>query len=1026
MALFAQLNVTASLPNIEYWGIAISPDAKWIACGPSGGGTQVQLLRRNPNTGHYDQIKTINGFSIGTQAIYDMAFGPNSDQLYIPLPGSGIYRALLTSPGGVDQWDLDTSTGNNPLKSHGGQIRGIGISPNGLYCGYVDSGGIINVFNVNTKATLVNNSTGAIGEDCKFSADGRWFGAVVRGGGGLSVWSTTSWTFVNPTGISASNICWAAEFSKDGNAVVGAAINGGTGSGEATYNGSAWSGGTLQSAVAMASATYLDDDLAITLPFASSAVLMYRGSSFTTETHNIPNMGVHVARGNIPNGNTKGKVLAIARVSGSGSGIVAYELVDPFTQRSVPGSVTGEYYGIAVSPDGKWIGLGPSPTNGAVKILQKNGGDADYGTVQTPSGLPTNTAGVSDMVFNASSDTLYIGMEQRVHVLKLISGTWTYDRVLPATPGSAINGIDVDAEERLLVIGTGGGLLSVIKLADDSVVFSVNNGATIQDAKFSPNGRYLGVAYQANGLVVYDRGSPLTDTFTAMTVTGGGASVANWALQFNENNDRIISGSIFSGNASSGFTLSGGAWSGQTLQSAHNIVGATYMLGTRAITISNAGAVPDIYDDPSFTAKTVPSIASVGAHAARAGRGSGYGKCVLAIARTTASGGSVVVYTLPASITTTSNGAIAYQKFAAAAQGNINSRGTGDWSYSKLTMSGQANIPIGSETALSYPAFKVNVAGGAFEPEYPDAQPWYWKGVVGVENQKIAYSTQVPTTPWLYSDIVFSRFAMDNLVHVNVEATSDLVFPKFEVTAVSGKIEGDSAIQYPKFGIAANIFDYDEVRADIVYPFAEVHATVKLDYYIDSGYSFPKFSAAGLVEFVLANGAYTFPKFEMEVDAASQRTTADILYAGFEIAADLNAPIGIASGYSYPKMAIAGEMHVPLGIHATPTYAKYELDVVGGATNGTHADYLLPKYNVHAQIGYTQSVDSVIVYQKFKIAAAVLPPADFEADIVFPKFGTSFVVDNYYGVALDAAIDMVFEGDAENTKRRKTINVFEH
>ncbi|QIG74636.1 hypothetical protein EVC12_001 [Rhizobium phage RHph_I42] len=451
------------------------------------------------------------------------------------------------------------------------------------------------------------------------------------------------------------------------------------------------------------------------------------------------------------------------------------------------------------------------------------------------------------------------------------------------------------------------------------------------------------------------------------------------------------------------------------------------MLGTRAITISNAGAVPDIYDDPSFTAKTVPSIASVGAHAARAGRGAGYGKTVLAITRTTASGGSVVVYTLPATfVTTTASGALSYQKFAAAAQGNINSRGTGDWSYSKVTTSGQANIPVGSTTELSYPAFKVNVAGGAFEPEYPDAQPWYWKGVVGVENQSIVYSTQVPTTPWLYSDIAFSRFTMDNLVHVNVEATSDLLFPKFETTAVSGTIEGDGAIQYPKFGIAGNIFDSDEARGDIVYPFAEVHASVKLDYLIDSGYTLPKFSVSGLVEFVLANGAYTFPKFEMEIDAASQRTTAAILYAGFEIAADLTAPIGIASGYNYPKMAIDGELNVPLGIHASPTYAKYAIDGIGGATDGTQADYLLPKYNVHAQIGYTQSVDSVIVYQKFKIAATVLPPADFEADIVFPKFGTSFVVDNYYGVALDAAIDLVFEGDAENTKRRKTISVFEH
>ncbi|QIG70101.1 hypothetical protein EVB87_001 [Rhizobium phage RHph_N28_1] len=449
------------------------------------------------------------------------------------------------------------------------------------------------------------------------------------------------------------------------------------------------------------------------------------------------------------------------------------------------------------------------------------------------------------------------------------------------------------------------------------------------------------------------------------------------------------------------------------------------MLGTRAITISNADAVPDIWDDPSFTAKTVPSIASVGAHAARAGRGGGYGSGVLAITRTTASGGSVVVYTLPVNAVTTAT-ANTYPKFAVAATGSIKTEATGAWSYSKLTVSGQVNAPIAADSSLSYPAFKVNVAGGAFEKEYPDAQPWYWKGVVGVENQSIVYSTQVPTAPWLYSDLVFSRFTTDSLVFVSAEATSDLLFPKFETTAVSGTIEGDGAIQYPKFGVAGNFFNSDELRSDIVYPFAEVHASVKLDYHIDSGYILPKFSVAGLVEFVLANGAYTFPKFEMEIDAASQMTTAAILYAGFEIAADLNVPVGIASGYSYPKMAIDGELNVPLGIHASPTYAKYAIDGTGGATDGAQADYLLPKYNVSAQIGYTQSVDSVIVYQKFKIAATVLPPADLETDIVFPKFGTSFVVDNYYGVALDAAINLVFEGDAENTKRRKTINVFEH
>lgn len=1019
-ATFKQLTVTASLPAGEYYGVAISPDGNWVAGGPSGGRVP-QVLVRDAATGNFTTVQAITGVSTAV-AYYDLAFGPNNDKLYFGEEGVGIWRATLS--GGV--WTKDATV----LKSDGRQFRGISISPDGLKCGYVTSTGSIVVFEIANPSNLyVNFSSGQIGEDCKFSVDGRWFGATIRGGVGCLIYSTTTWTPVTPTGISASNVSWNIEFSADGNHAIGGAANSGTATAKMDFAAGSWTGSSLSTAFQAVGVAVLDNDLMMSFDGVGVAVpLAYRANNaWAVESHNLPGTTVHATRGTL-----KGKQLAAARTAAAGGGIAVFEMGLSFATLTTPAALpVVEYYGVAISPDANWIALGPSAASTTVKILQKNSGDDNYGTMLTVAGLPLGTGAISDLVFGPNSDTLYIPVDTKIHRCTLVGGVWTYDKQFALTIGGA-NGIDIDPAERLLTVGTGSGIGWIWNIVTDTLVQQINFADAVQDTKFSPNGRYVGFVCQSTiGLRVYDRGAALTDTFTAMPVSGGGPSVANWALQFNADSDRIVAGSIFSGNASSGFKLdsANGQWIGQTLQTGHNITAATYVIGEYPLTISYDGAVsPDIWHDKNFAASAT-NLPVLRTHAARAGIGKSPASSVLVVNKIAAIGSGIAVYKTQApSISFTTSTNIVYPKFGVAGQVAPKLRVDAAYTFQTFAISANGGVPIGAQSDYLLPVFRTVGAAGAFPPDYPDAQPWAWQGIIGVENLDFQISDEVPAETWLYSYINFSKFNTDgSRVDVNAEVRdSDLLYSRFQIYMVSGTIDGTADIVYPKFSIDADVFDYDELRSNYFYPLLEIDVSVHLYNEVNGDYSYPNFDADGLVEFVLANGAIVYPKFEVAVDAASQRSTVEIVYAKFEVSSEMEVPIGVVAPYSYSKMTMAGNLNVPIGVTDGYDYPTLEYDGVSGVRDLITGDIVLPKFKVDARIGYTQSVDTTILYRKFVINGIIGPPAKFTADIVYPKFSSNFVVDNYYGASMDAEINIDFEGDVEYLKSRKNFWINEN
>ncbi|QIG74921.1 WD40/YVTN repeat-like domain-containing protein [Rhizobium phage RHph_I42] len=699
-----------------------------------------------------------------------------------------------------------------------------------------------------------------------------------------------------------------------------------------------------------------------------------------------------------------------------------------FSEQTINGTVSGTVRDFAISPDGTLL---LACTSVDTYLLKWNTSTKqwDIVTISGKAGAEPGTAP------GFSYDNTYLFFQKNANLdqsgsnayvrWQLVSGVWTETRNLAAaTRMKAFKGLPNDQmlalyydQMYIWTIASGGGGTNI------GPFFTGASAQVPNDGALSPDTNHLAITRRNNGVLVYRR-TPGTDTWNADTVNGGGSGAGNWRVQWIDNTHFLMSESEVANGLYLGTLTATNTWTITAVDTTFNSV-ASFVLDdgkTVGYYNSSAAAAPKVWDFSTGTMVSTTDFTGLPTNqtmvAARSRQTNG-GNKTLALAPST---GGMRVFAMLNSATVP----IVYSKFGIAATGDAQDGALGSLSYQKYTTSGNLNVPVGITGAYSFGGFKIAGLAGAFDPEYPETQPWHWKGVVGVENQAITFSEEVPTEPWLYSDLVYSKFAMDSNVSVIAYGNGALNYQKFETTAVSGTIEANSTIQYPTFGIAGNIFDYDEVHSDITYPFAQVHSTLNLLNEVNSAYVLPTFAVDGTVEFILASGDLVFPKFAVDVNAATSRATGSLLYAVYAVNADANVPVGVLANYTAPRFAIDGTVNVPIGINGSYTLPKFFVEAVGGITNAVNADALYQSFKLSGVVQPTHSVDASLLYSKYVIEAFIGPEQKGNADIVYPKFGTAFVVDNYYGVALDADLTLTFEGEAENTKRRKTVSVFEH
>ncbi|QXV74258.1 WD40/YVTN repeat-like domain-containing protein [Rhizobium phage RHEph12] len=695
-----------------------------------------------------------------------------------------------------------------------------------------------------------------------------------------------------------------------------------------------------------------------------------------------------------------------------------------FTEQTINATISGTVRDFAISPDGTLI---LACTSVDTYLLKWDAVNNRWNAV-TISGKSGAEPGVAP---GFAIDNSYCWFQKNANLdqsasnayirWQNVSGTWTENynttggtRMKAFKPGPSNQMIALYYDQLYLwtnVQGTPGSLVGPFFTGASAVI--PNDGA------WSPDGNHIAIT-RRNGTVLVYRSA---GGWTADTVSGGGSGAGNWRVQWIDNTHFLMSEAEVANGLYLGTLTATNTWTVTAIDTTFSSYASFIMddgkLAGYFNSAANAAAKVWDFSTGSMVSTTESGLPTNQTIVAARSRQTGGGNKTLAIAPST---GGMRVFSLMVSATAP----VVYPKFGIASTIHAQDGALGALSYQKFTASGNIHVPIGANGAYSFSGFKIAGLAGVFDPEYPEMQPWQWKGVVGVENQSVVFSEETPTEPWLYSNLSFSKFAMDNHVSVIVYGNGALLLPKFQIYAVSGEITAEADYLLPKFGVAGSLFDYDEVHANIVYPFAQVHSTLNLLDKVNSAYVLPKFAVNGTVEFILANGDLVFPKFDVDVNAATSRATGSLLYAVYTVNADANVPVGVLANYTAPRFAIDGTVDVPIGINGNYTLPKFLVEGVGGITNAINADALYQTFKLSGVVQPTHSADASLRYSKYVIEAFIGPEQKGNADIVYPKFGTAFVVDNYYGVALDADLSLTFEGEAENTKRRKTISVFEH
>ncbi len=956
MALpYIERTVAAAVSGINFVGAAISDSEQWVALCANAGTSY--MLKRSA-AGNYDTAVAITG---ATGQCLDITFA--SDIKAYGSIGSNFYRFDYTAPGGVDTW---TATQITVLS--GQAVRGVSISPDGQHiaCAFLTAFVVYDI----TSDTVIKNVAWTSGEDVKYSPDGKYVAAVDRFAG-VSVYQRAGAVYTLMTivgGSTPTKGSWQLSWHRNSKRFVASANSSGTGAYiYALTSSTDWTPSTLIATPASVAAlyTYSGADLINFSPVSTAAPHVYQ-DDVTSVTERVDFSVLAQPSGGSGGGASPktglGRTLVLVGVT-SGARIFTAPLA--FKQRTVTASLPAiEYYGVAVSPDGKYVACCPSTATTTVKILVRNDTTGDYDSMQTVTGLPLASGAIVDAVFGPNSDSLYVPVNDKVHRCKLVGGVWTYEKQFAVTHGGA-NGIDIDKDERLLLIGAASGGATVWNVVSDTLTQNIAVADTIQDAKFSSDGRYAALACQSLGLRVYDRGTPITDVFTSMPVTGGGASVANWAVQFNEAGDRIISGSIFSGNASSGFTLNPTGtptWVGQTLQAAHNIVGATYILGKYAFTTSNNSNVPDNWADPNFLAdkNSMPAMAT---HASRAGRGAGAGAGVFALARTSGSGGSVVIYTVdvPAPSSLDLAASFTMPIIGMAAELGAEASVDGEFTIALIGMDGILANANGDIVPALPQVFRSPVI--ALEPEMleessvflPLAQieftyaPYSTEIILGLyENMEIeftygAYSMEI-LEGIKAEEIVFSYGAYDiaailesrNAVHIawsygsysiDIEGYQPIgALVNFAYGAYSMEIEGDA-----DFGAIVH-FSYGAYDIDFV-------GDVSLPAYLDFTYGAYSIAIEGTAP-VVADVTFTYGAYDM---AASMSQPNSIIFSygayGMQVVATTPVVLDGRLTYGHYGMALSGSMIKKAEIEFS--YGSYGMEVVGEVVSNNLLTFMI-------------------------------------------------------------------------------------
>jgi hypothetical protein len=917
MALpYIERTVAAAVSGLNFVGAGISDSEQWVALGANSGTSY--MLKRSA-AGNYDTAVAISG---ATGQCLDITFA-NDIKAYGSI-GSNFYRFDYTAPGGVDTW---TATAIPVL---GGQaVRGVSISPDGQHiaCAFLTAFVVYDI----ASNSIIKNVAWTSGEDVKYSPDGKYV-AVVDRFAGVSVYQRAGAVYTLMTivgGSTPTKGSWQLSWHRNSKRFVASANSSGTGAYiYALTSSTDWTPTTLISTPASVAAlyTYSGADLVNFSPVSTAAPHVFQ-DDVTSVTERLDFSVLAQPTGGCGAGASPktglGRTVVLAGVT-SGARIFTAPLA--FKQRTVTASLPAiEYYGVAVSPDGKYVACCPSTATTTVKILVRNDTTGDYDSMQTVTGLPLASSAIVDAVFGPNSDTLYVPVNDKVHRCTLVGGVWTYEKQFAVTHGGA-NGIDIDKDERILLIGAASGGATLWNVVSDTLVQNIAIADTIQDAKFSSDGRYAALACQSLGLRVYDRGTPLTDVFTSMPVTGGGAAVANWAVQFNEAGNRIISGSIFSGNASSGFTLDPTGtptWVGQTLQAAHNSVGATYILGKYPFTTSNSSVVPDNWADPNFVAdkNSLPAMAT---HASRAGRGTGNGSGVFAFARTSGSGGGVVIYTV-----------------------DVPAPGTLDLAASFTMPIIGMLAELGAEASIDG-EFTIALIG--------------MDGILANANGDI-----VPALPQ-----VFRAPAIALEAEMLTEETEFLPLAQIEFT-------------YGAYSMLLNAGLYENAEIEFTYGAYSMEILEGIKAEIEFTYGAYALEAE-MDSRNAAHIAWSYGAYSMEIEGFQPiGMMVNFTYGAYSIEIDADAQFGAALTFGYGAYGMELDADVSMPANIEFTYGAYDIVMTGTSPVATDIEFTYGAYDMSASMSQPNSI--IFSYGAYSMAVVASTPVVLDARLTYGHYG---------------------------------------